>query len=131
MAWIVDTYTALATTSWRERPASPASRCAQGGIRGRTEATGRGVAFVTREVCGVAEDMKALGLNSPGFSPVTCATIMRQQRIGRDVERHAQEDVGGALVELAGQPAVGDIELEQAVAGRQRHLVDVGRIPGA
>ena len=32
-----------------------------GGIRGRTEATGRGVFFGAREVCGVAEDMKALG----------------------------------------------------------------------
>ena len=46
---------------------------------------------------------------------------MRQQRIGGDVEGHAEEHVGGALVELAGEPAVGDVELEQAVAGRQRH----------
>ena len=53
-----------------------------------------------------------------------------QQRIGGDVERHAEEDVGGALVELAGELAVGDVELEQAVAGRQRLLVDVGRVPG-
>ena len=53
-----------------------------------------------------------------------------QQRVGGDVERHAEEDVGGALIELAGQPAPGDIELEQAMARRQRHLVDVGRIPG-
>ena len=53
----------------------------------------------------------------------------RQQRVGRDVERHAEEDVGGALVELARQPALGDVELEQAVARRQRHLVDVGRVP--
>ena len=54
-----------------------------------------------------------------------------QQRIGGDVEGHAEEDVGGALIELAGQLTVGHIELEQAVAGRQRHLVDFGRIPGA
>ena len=47
---------------------------------------------------------------------------MRQQRVGRDVERHAEEDVGRALVELAGEPAVRDVELEQAVARRQRHL---------
>ena len=53
-----------------------------------------------------------------------------QQRVGGDVEGHAEEDVGAALVELAGQLAVGDVELEQAVAGRQRHAVDVGRVPG-
>ncbi len=28
-----------------------------------------------------------------------------EQRVGRDVERHAEENVGRALVELAGQPA--------------------------
>ena len=54
----------------------------------------------------------------------------RQQRVGRDVERNAEEDVPGALVQLTGEPALGDIELEQAVAGRQRHLVDVRRVPG-
>ena len=37
---------------------------AQGGIRGRTEATGRGVFFGIREACDVAEDMKALGLGT-------------------------------------------------------------------
>src|SRR5947208_2212985 len=36
-----------------------------------------------------------------------------QQRIGSDVEGHAEEDVGGTLIELAGDLAVGDIELKQ------------------
>jgi hypothetical protein len=52
---------------------------------------------------------------------------VREQRVAGDVERHAQEDVGAALVQLAGQLAVGDVELEEGVAGRQRHLRDVGR----
>ncbi len=54
----------------------------------------------------------------------------RQQRIGGDVERYAQENVRRALIELTGQSAARDIELEQAMARRQRHLVDIGRIPG-
>jgi len=45
-------------------------------------------------------------------------------------ERHAQEDVGAALVELAGQLAVGHVELEQGVAGRQLHARHVGHVPG-
>ena len=69
-------------------------------------------------------------MNSPGCRPVTCAIIMREQRVAGDVEGHAQEDVGRALVELAGEPAVGDVELEQAVAGCQRHVGNVGRVPG-
>jgi glutamate dehydrogenase (NAD(P)+) len=62
MAWIVDTFTALAPDKLDGAACVTGKPIAQGGIRGRAEATGRGVAFVTREVCGVAEDMKALGL---------------------------------------------------------------------
>ena len=35
---------------------------ARGGIRGRREATGRGVFFGLREVCNQKDDMKGLGL---------------------------------------------------------------------
>src|SRR5690606_35842167 len=38
-----------------------------GGIRGRSDATGRGIYFGLREACGVAEDMAALGL-TPGLA---------------------------------------------------------------
>ncbi|MFL6193597.1 MAG: Glu/Leu/Phe/Val family dehydrogenase [Thermoanaerobaculia bacterium] len=63
MAWIVDTYTALAPDKLEGAACVTGKPIAQGGIRGRTEATGRGVAIVTREVCDVEEDMKALGLS--------------------------------------------------------------------
>jgi glutamate dehydrogenase (NAD(P)+) len=36
----------------------------QGGVRGRTEATGLGVFYGIRELCNTAEDMKKLGLNT-------------------------------------------------------------------
>ncbi|MNY14828.1 hypothetical protein D3C86_1480170 [compost metagenome] len=55
---------------------------------------------------------------------------MRQQRVAGDVERHAEEDVGAALVELAGQLAIGHVELEERVAGRQLHLRDFAHVPG-
>lgn len=63
MAWIVDTYTALSPDKLEGAACVTGKPIAQGGVRGRTEATGRGVAFVTREVCAVEEDMKALGLS--------------------------------------------------------------------
>ena len=53
-----------------------------------------------------------------------------EERIGRDVEGDAEKNVRRALVELAGQPPFRDIELEQAMAGRERHLVEFGRVPG-
>jgi glutamate dehydrogenase (NAD(P)+) len=67
MAWIVDTFTALVPDKLEGGACVTGKPVAQGGIRGRTEATGRGVAIVTREVCDVAEDMKKLGL-SPGLA---------------------------------------------------------------
>ena len=54
---------------------------------------------------------------------------VREQRVGGDVERHAEEDVGAALVELARQPPVRDVELEERVAGRQFHPRDVADVP--
>ena len=54
----------------------------------------------------------------------------QKQGIGGDVERYAEEGVGRALVELERQTVAGHVELEDGVAGRQRHLVDFGHIPG-
>lgn len=64
MAWIADTYTQLRSGEVDALGCVTAKPVSAGGIRGRTEATGRGVYFGTREVCSVAEDMKALGLST-------------------------------------------------------------------
>src|SRR5690606_10614362 len=52
-----------------------------------------------------------------------------QQGIAGEVERHAEEKVGAALVELAAQGAVGDVELEERMTRRQCHPVKLGDIP--
>jgi glutamate dehydrogenase (NAD(P)+) len=66
MAWIADTYSQLKNGELDALACVTAKPISAGGIRGRTEATGRGVFFGTRELCGVAEDMKAVGL-TPGL----------------------------------------------------------------
>src|SRR5215207_10417663 len=55
---------------------------------------------------------------------------MGEKRVRGDVERHTDENVGGTLVELAGEPSPRDIELEEAMARRKRHALDIGRVPG-
>ena len=55
----------------------------------------------------------------------------QQQGIRRDVERYSQKRVGAALVELQAEPSVGDIELEEQVAGRQVHAFQVSHVQGA
>ena len=54
----------------------------------------------------------------------------REQCVGGDVERNTEEGVGAALIELAGKLSFGHIELEQAVARRESHLVHLSGIPG-
>ena len=54
----------------------------------------------------------------------------REQGVRRDVEWHAEEGVGRPLVELAAQAAILHMELEQAMARGQGHLLDEGGIPG-
>jgi len=64
-----------------------------------------------------------------GLEPRHMGHHQRQQRVGRDVERHAQEDIRGALIELTREFSLGDIKLEQAMTWRQRHMWNVGDIP--
>lgn len=64
MAWVADTYQALAKDKLNALGCVTGKPVAQGGVRGRTEATGRGVYFGTREACLVDEDMQALGLDT-------------------------------------------------------------------
>ena len=64
MAWIADTYAQLRPGELDAMGCVTAKPISQGGIRGRTEATGRGVFYAVREICTVAEDMKALGMKT-------------------------------------------------------------------
>ncbi|MDZ7754818.1 Glu/Leu/Phe/Val dehydrogenase [Rhodohalobacter sp.] len=61
MGWIFDTYRQLSDDINAEACVT-GKPIGQGGIRGRTEATGRGVYFGIKEACSNAEDMKELGL---------------------------------------------------------------------
>ncbi len=71
MAWIADTYLALAPTELNGLGCVTGKPVAQGGVRGRKEATGRGVYFGLREACSDEADMRKLGLK-PGLDGKTC-----------------------------------------------------------
>ena len=67
MSWIVDTYNSLSAGELNSLACVTGKPVAQGGIRGRNEATGRGVFYGVRGACNVAQDMQALGLE-PGLA---------------------------------------------------------------
>jgi glutamate dehydrogenase (NAD(P)+) len=64
MSWIADTYQALAREELNALGCVTGKPVSGGGVRGRKEATGRGVYFGTREAMNDAADMKKLGLST-------------------------------------------------------------------
>ena len=64
MAWILDTYVAMHPGEIDAAGCVTGKPVSQGGVRGRTEATGLGVFFGLREVCDMPELMKKLGLTT-------------------------------------------------------------------
>ncbi|WP_428235522.1 Glu/Leu/Phe/Val family dehydrogenase [Gracilimonas sp.] len=63
MGWILDTYRQMKDDLNAEACVT-GKPIQQGGIRGRTEATGRGVYFGIREACNNKEDMEKIGLET-------------------------------------------------------------------
>jgi glutamate dehydrogenase (NAD(P)+) len=63
MAWIADTFSAITEEKLESSACVTGKPITQGGVKGRVEATGRGVFFGVREACSFAEDMKQRGLS--------------------------------------------------------------------
>jgi glutamate dehydrogenase (NAD(P)+) len=131
MAWIADTYSTLTGGEVDALACVTAKPLAQGGIRGRVEATGRGVYFGIREVCESAEVMKSLGL-ARGVAGKRVVV----QGLG-NVGYHAAKflrDAGAVLVGLAEfEGAIASakgLDLDQVVAHRRERHSILG-VPGA
>jgi glutamate dehydrogenase (NAD(P)+) len=108
MAWIYDTYSAFYPGAIDAMACVTGKPVTQGGIRGRVEATGRGVYFGLREACDQAEDMKALGL-STGLQGKTIV-VQGLGNVGYNTAKFCQE-AGCVIVALS--------EREGAVHRRQ------------
>ncbi|MEZ4978457.1 MAG: Glu/Leu/Phe/Val dehydrogenase [Chitinophagales bacterium] len=64
MAWILDTYLTLKSNEVEGYGCVTGKPVSLNGIRGRTEATGRGVVYGLNEIVSYKEDMDALGLST-------------------------------------------------------------------
>jgi glutamate dehydrogenase (NAD(P)+) len=94
MAWIVDTYSALNPGQLDALGCVTGKPVTQGGVRGRKEATGRGLFFALREACAQSDEMKALGL-SPGLNGKR-VVVQGLGNVGYHAARFCRE--GGATV---------------------------------
>ncbi|HEV8538209.1 MAG TPA: Glu/Leu/Phe/Val dehydrogenase [Bacteroidota bacterium] len=101
MAWIADTYDAFHPGQIDNLACVTGKPISQGGIRGRREATGRGIQFGLREVFGNREDMKRIKL-SPGLDG---KTVIAQGlgNVGYHATLFLQEEEGCKIIGLAEQ----------------------------
>ena len=104
MAWILDTYSSISDNPLDALACVTGKPVGQGGVRGRQEATGRGVVFGIREACTFKDDMEALGLQ-PGLSGKSVVV----QGLG-NVGFHAAQ-----FLEAGGAVLVGLAEIEGAI----------------
>ena len=105
MAWIMDTFMQIGDEDLNALACVTGKPVGQGGVRGRTEATGRGVYYGVRKACRYEKDMKRSGL-VPGLEGKSVVI----QGLG-NVGYHAAkilEDEGGADI-------VGIAEIEGAI----------------
>ena len=118
MAWIADTYDALTPGSIDSLACVTGKPVTQGGIRGRREATGRGVQYGIREVFKFPSDLKRCGL-SGGLEGKRVA-IQGFGNVGYHVARFLSEEDGCKVV------AIGDVTggLYQPDGLRVADLVD-------
>src|SRR5690606_5098965 len=94
MSWIVDTYASLNPGELNAQACVTGKPIAQGGVRGRTEATGLGVYYGIREVCTIAEDMKNIGLTT-GIAGKK-VVVQGLGNVGYHAAKYFQE--GGAII---------------------------------
>lgn len=104
MAWIADTYQAFAQGEINALACVTGKPVGQGGVRGRTAATGRGLFFAVQEAVNDAKLMKKLKMNT-GFSDKT-VIVQGFGNVGYHAAKFLME--GGATV-------IGVIEWDGAV----------------
>jgi glutamate dehydrogenase (NAD(P)+) len=98
MAWIVDTYSALNPGQLDALGSVTGKPVAQGGVRGRKEATGRGLFFTLREACAEKAEMTRVGL-SPGLDGKRLV-VQGLGNVGYHAAKFCREG-GGVLIAIA------------------------------
>ena len=99
MAWILDTYTTFKNGEIDAAGCVTGKPVAQNGIRGRTEATGRGVFYGLREVLSKEADMKVLGLET-GMEGKTMV-VQGLGNVGSYAAQISQEEGGAKIIAVS------------------------------
>jgi glutamate dehydrogenase (NAD(P)+) len=127
MAYIVDTYQTLAPDPLNALACVTGKPIGLGGVRGRKEATGRGVFFGVREACDVGEDMKRLGLTT-GLEGKR-VVVQGLGNVGFHAAKFIQEG-GGVIVGVAEYDGAVYSDSDIDVVELEAHRNETGSILG-
>lgn len=132
MAWILDTYQAFHHGEVDAVACVTGKPVNQNGIRGRTEATGRGVYYGIREALSYEEDVRELGLQ-PGIGGKTMI-VQGLGNVGSYASRIAIEEGGAKLIGVAEYEGSvyneNGIDVDELLEYRKEHKTMIG-FPGA
>jgi len=99
MSWIMDTMHQIGDDDLNSLACVTGKPVGQGGVRGRTEATGRGVYYGIREACQFESDMDRLGL-APGIEGKS-VVVQGLGNVGYYAAKFLEEDGGADIVGIA------------------------------
>lgn len=123
MAWIADQYHRMATTDINARACVTGKPLVAGGIRGRTEATGRGVQYALREFFRHDEDVKQAGMT--GDLEGKRVIVQGLGNVGYHAAKFLSEEDGAkvtGIIEYNGSLTSDDgIDVEAAKSWMVRH----------
>ena len=132
MAWILDTYQALRHGEVDSIACVTGKPVTQNGIRGRAEATGRGVFYGLRECISHEEDMQKIGLTK-GIAGKTMV-VQGLGNVGSNTALISQKEGGVKIIGISEREGsifdANGIDVEQLLAYRKEHGTIVG-YPGS
>jgi glutamate dehydrogenase (NAD(P)+) len=132
MSWIADTYAAFHPGEIDALACVTGKPVTQGGVRGRLEATGRGVFYGLREACSHRDDMKSLGLHR-GLEGKR-VVVQGLGNVGYHAAKFLQQQGGARIVGLAEYEGAIFREKGLDVEAVMRHRKETGSLlnfPGA
>ncbi len=132
MAWILDTYQTFSKGEIDAVGCVTGKPVNQNGIRGRTEATGRGVYYGLREACAIESDMKELGL-TPGIAGKRMV-VQGLGNVGSYSAQISQEEGDAKIVGVAEWDATlhnpDGIDMAKLIKFKKAHG-SIAKFPGA
>ena len=131
MAWIADTYMALNPGLLDAMACVTGKPVTQGGIRGRKEATGRGLVYALRGACLQTDDMRSLGL-SAGLDGKR-VIVQGLGNVGYHAARFCREQGATVIAIVVPEGAILDVKGldEDAVVEHRKRTGSILEFPGA